>query len=100
MYDLILKKKAIFQLRTIVKKIGLLETLKEAENKIGAMLDAILENLEVVDFEITSMLEEIYTDVNFENISAVEYIVLINEVFEANQSFFIKVRSDLISKMK
>ncbi|MGL5709964.1 MAG: hypothetical protein ACRCW9_03870 [Cetobacterium sp.] len=100
MYDLILKKKAIFILRTIVRKLNLLEALKEAENKITTMLECILDNLEVVDLEITILLQEIYTDVNFDNISAVEYIVLINEVFEANQSFFTKVRSDLILKMK
>lgn len=100
MYDLILKKKAIFILRTIIKKLDLIQGFANADNKIEFLLNAVIDNLELLDDEIMTLLSTIYHDVDLENISAVEYIVLINEVFEANQSFFTKVRLDLKSKTK
>lgn len=100
MYDLILKKRSIFKLKDVVKKLDLIKGFAASENKVEFLISSIFDNLEVIDDEITDLLREIYTDVDFENISAVEYLVYINQVFEANQSFFTKVRSDLTSKMK
>ena len=91
-HNLILNKKDIYKVNKLLKQIKLVNVLKtHKDDLVNGFFCCVLDNLEIIEVAATKLLEEIFTDINFKDISAIEYLLYLNIVFEANLKLYNEV---------
>lgn len=93
-----LTKKHLFKVIKMCAKLDILADLKSSDNRMQAILNKVLNSVELIENDIDEILSDCFPHKDIKNVGAMEYIALINHVYEENKNFFMAAHGALTSQ--